>query len=235
MALDTKRDRLLLILAGIFITSAITAELISSKVFQFHLFGKDFYAVVGILPWPVVFLVTDIINEYYGRKVVRRLSIITSILIAYAFILVTMAMEFNTVLPSPTDKEYENVFGQSRWIIVGSITAFIVSQLIDSFIFWKLRNKTGKGMIWLRATGSTVISQLIDSFIVLYIGFVLPGKLPDGVGFFETGFANYVIKLLLAIGLTPMIYLLHFFIDKHLGKKESETLIDESASESLKD
>lgn len=235
MALNTKRDRLLLVLAAIFITSAITAELISSKVFKFSLFGNDFYAVVGILPWPVVFLVTDIINEYFGRNVVRRLSILTSIMIAFAFVLVTIAMQFNTVLPSPTDQEYTNVFGQSRWIIVGSIIAFIVSQLLDSFIFWKLRNKTGKGMIWLRATGSTVISQLIDSFIVLYIGFVLPGKLPDGVGFFETGMANYVIKLLLAIGLTPMIYVLHYFIDKHLGKNDSDTLIEESASESLHD
>jgi len=237
MALDSKRDRLLLLLAGIFITSAITAELISSKVFLVHLkFGEfdlgTYGAVVGILPWPVVFLTTDIVNEFYGRKILRRLSIITCIMIAYSFVLVYAAMQFPTILPSPTEAEYNAVFGQSLWIIIGSITAFLVSQLIDSFVFWQVRERTGGRFVWLRSTGSTVVSQLIDTFIVLYIGFVIPGKLPEGTDFWTTGLANYVIKLLIAIGLTPLIYFFHYAVKGYLGN-ESQQMVKNSAEESL--
>ncbi|TND08393.1 MAG: hypothetical protein FD123_2189 [Bacteroidetes bacterium] len=233
MGMNSKRDRLLLMLAAIFITSAITAELISSKVFLVDLGFGTYAAVVGILPWPVVFLTTDIINEFYGRKVVRRLSIITVVMICYAFLLVFAAMQFNTILDSPTDKEYSAVFGQSLWIITGSIIAFMTTQLLDSFLFWYVRERTGKGFIWLRSTGSTVVSQLIDSFIVLYIGFYLPGKLPPEADFFSTGMTNYVIKLLIAVGLTPLIYLFHYLVDKYLGEENSDRQIRQTAEESL--
>lgn len=236
--LQSKRERLLMVMAGIFIASAITAELISSKVFLIHLqigsldFGS-FPGVVGILPWPIVFLATDVINEFYGRAVVRRLSILTCCLIAWAFVLVYAAMNIPTILSSPTDKEFAAVFGQSQWIIAGSIVAFMVSQLLDSFVFWFVRKRTGERMIWLRSTGSTLVSQLIDSFIVLYIGFVLPKKFPADQSFFAAGMTNYVIKLLIAVALTPLIYLFHYMIDKYFGEKEAHEVIKESAEESL--
>ena len=233
MILGPKKNNLLLILSAIFITSAITAELISNKVFELHIFGLNLPAVVGILPWPVVFLTTDIINEFYGRSVVRRISIITTVMIVFSWVLVYAAMQFHTVLERPTDDEFYNVFGQSKWIVAGSVVAFLISQFVDNWIFWFLRNKTGHRFIWLRSTGSTVVSQLIDSFVVLYIGFYLSGNPPKGHGFFETGFTNYGIKLLLAVLLTPLIYLGHYVIVKYLGDEHAHEQEKNVAEESL--
>jgi hypothetical protein len=117
-----------------------------------------------------------------------------------------------------SDQAYNQVFGQAQMVIVGSITAFLVSQLLDAFIFDAIKKRTGNRFIWLRSTGSTLISQLIDSFIVLYIGFVLPGKilLSD---FATLAFTNYSLKIVLAISLTPLIYLGHFLVKKYLSKQ----------------
>jgi uncharacterized integral membrane protein (TIGR00697 family) len=246
MILQSKKSRLLLILSAIFITSAITAELISSKLFQVHLkIGSldlgTYTSIIGILPWPIVFLTTDIVNEFYGRKVVRFISILTAAMIAYCFFIVTAGMQPHAFTGNPegtipgvaNDTQFNAVFGQSKWIIVGSICAFIISQLVDSGIFWILKKRTGEKFIWLRSTGSTVISQLIDSFVVLFIAFVIPGILTMSQ-FWATAFTNYVLKLLIAIGLTPLIYLGHFLVKKYLGKEAAEQQEEKVMEESLK-
>ncbi|MEZ4800316.1 MAG: queuosine precursor transporter [Flavobacteriales bacterium] len=224
---NSRREWLFIFLAGLFITNAITAELISNKLVQipisFDLFGKEFgpfVTIIGILPWPVVFLLTDLMNEFYGAKAIRRLSWITAILIGYCFLIVVMALN----IPAHqiegadlvNDYEFNKVFGQAPWIIVGSITAFLVSQLLDATLFHRIKNITGNRYIWLRSTGSTVISQLIDSFIVLYIGFVLPGKM-SMADFFVIAPTNYVLKLIIAVALTPLIYVGHGVVKRYLA------------------
>ena len=119
------------------------------------------------------------------------------------------------------DEQFQAVFGQSMWIIVGSIIAFIISQLIDVWIFWFFRNRTGNKKIWLRTTGSTVISQLFDSFIVLGIAFWLPGKI-DFDTYISSGLTGYVFKLSVAVLLTPLIYLGHHLIKKYLEEDENK-------------
>jgi uncharacterized integral membrane protein (TIGR00697 family) len=114
-----------------------------------------------------------------------------------------------------TDAQFSAVFGQSQWIIVGSIVAFLVSQLIDVTIFHFFKNKTGGKMLWLRSTGSTVISQFFDSFIVLGIAFYMTGKM-NTTQYIESGLAGYSVKLVIAILLTPVIYLAHSIIDKYI-------------------
>jgi uncharacterized integral membrane protein (TIGR00697 family) len=224
--ISARREWLFVILAGFFITNAVTAELISNKLIdiplEFDLLGNHygpFVTIVGILPWPVVFLVTDLINEFYGRNAIRRLSWITAVLIAYCFLIViiTMSIPANTSISEQTasDAEYNKVFGQSRWVIAGSITAFLISQILDATIFAWVKKRTGNKMIWLRSTGSTVISQLFDSYIVLYIGFILPGTLPLSA-FWEIAPTNYLFKLLVALALTPLIYLGHFLVRRYL-------------------
>jgi len=223
---STRREWLFIALAGFFITNAVTAELISNKLidipFSFHLFGKEygpFVTIIGVLPWPVVFIVTDLINEFYGKQAIRKLSWITSALIAYCFLIVIVSMTIpaNTSISpfTATDEEYNKVFGQSRWVIVGSITAFLVSQIMDATLFAWIKKRTGNKMIWLRSTGSTVISQLFDSYIVLYIGFIIPGTLPLKA-FWEIAPTNYFLKLIIAISLTPLIYLGHYLVRKYL-------------------
>lgn len=214
----TRRELVFIILAGIFITNAVVAELIGGKLIQIG----PFVMSIGIIPWPVVFLTTDLINEYFGQKGVRKLSFITAGLIAYAFIILFMAIMIPAAkgISPVNDEQFFAVFGQSMWIIVGSIIAFLVSQLIDVSLFWFFKNKTGESKIWLRTTGSTVISQLFDSFIVLGIAFWLPGKI-DGRTFLTSALTGYTFKLGVAVLLTPVIYWSHHIIKKYL---EGETL-----------
>lgn len=214
----TKREIVFVVLAGIFITNAVVAELIGGKLIQIG----PFVMSIGILPWPIVFLTTDLINEYFGEKGVKKLSFITACLIAYAFLILFMSI----VIPaakgiSPVnDKQFQAVFGQSMWIIVGSIIAFMVSQLIDVWMFWFFKKRTGENKIWLRTTGSTVVSQLFDSFIVLGIAFWLPGKI-DFNTFISSGLTGYTFKLSVAVLLTPLIYAGHYLIKKYLEEDNS--------------
>lgn len=212
-----KKDIIYVVLAGIFITNALVAELIGGKLIYI---GNNVMSL-GILPWPIVFITTDLINEYFGEKGVKKLSLITAALIAYTFILLLIGLNIPAVKGDGliTDDQFSAVFGQSMWIIVGSISAFLVSQLIDVTLFHFLKNRTGEKMLWLRSTGSTVISQLFDSFIVLGIAFWLPGKI-NGETFVTSAFTGYSVKLLIAIGLTPLIYLGHYLIDNYLGAEK---------------
>ena len=210
---ESKKDTVYVILAGIFITNAIVAELIGGKLIQLG----PYVMSVGILPWPIVFITTDLINEYFGEKGVKKLSLITASLIAYCFVLLYFALKIPAVKGENlvSDAQFNGVFGQSMWIIVGSITAFMVSQLIDVTVFHFFKNKTGNKMIWLRSTGSTVISQLFDSFIVLGIAFWMTGKMTTEV-YIASAFTGYFVKLIIAICLTTLIYLGHSLIEKYI-------------------
>lgn len=212
---QSRKDTVYIVLAGIFITNALVAELIGGKL----IYIGEAVMSLGILPWPVVFVTTDLVNEYFGEKGVRKLSLLTASLIAYTFIILCIGLQIPAVKGDGlvTDLQFNAVFGQSMLIIIGSITAFLVSQLIDVSLFHFVKNKTGNRMIWLRSTGSTVISQLFDSFIVLGIAFWLPGKM-DNETYLLSALTGYSVKLGIAILLTPLIYLGHSLIDNYLKK-----------------
>lgn len=229
MNFNEKKYILFLVLCGFFITNAIVAELIGGKLIQLG----PFVMSIGIIPWPVVFITTDLINEYFGKPAVKRLTILTSLLISYSFVLLYFAMKTESAIFSPVKtEEFRTVFGQSNLIIIGSIIAFLVSQFLDSFIFWFFRSKTGNKHLWLRATGSTTISQLVDTFIVGGIAFWLPGKLgfKEYINMSSTG---YLAKLLIAVILTPVIYMIHQLIDQYLGEKNAETLTEQIAEKNI--
>lgn len=213
----TKKEIVFVILAGIFITNAVVAELIGGKLIQVG----PFVMSIGILPWPIVFLTTDLINEHFGERGVKKLSLITACLIAYAFVILLMAINVPAAkgISPVNDSQFYAVFGQSMWIIVGSIIAFLVSQLIDVTVFWFFKNRTGNRKIWLRTTGSTVVSQLFDSFIVLGIAFWLPGKI-NFETFISSALTGYTFKLGIAVLLTPLIYLGHYWINNYLSKEK---------------
>jgi queuosine precursor transporter len=226
---SSRKEILFTILTGFFVTNAIVGELIGGKLISIGPFNLS----IGIIPWPVVFLMTDIINEYFGKKGVRQLTFMTTGLVVYVFIILFIGMMVKAAPFSPVTSEmFDAVFGQSLWIIAGSLTAFVASQLVDIFVFWMIRKRTGKGMIWMRATGSTVVSQLVDSFIVTGIAFWLPGKL-SFTDFLNTAFTGYSAKLIIAVALTPLIYVAHNLVHNYLGKDNSEALIDAIATEEL--
>jgi uncharacterized integral membrane protein (TIGR00697 family) len=221
MNIKNKRDFIFILLGGFFITNAVVAELIGGKLIRFFdLFTQS----IGIILWPVVFLLTDLMNEYYGKEGVKRLTYITVILIAYVYIVISLGIRIPAVTGSPvSDSEFQNVFGQSQWIIIGSITAFLISQLTDITVFWIIRKYTGSKWIWLRATGSTLISQLIDTFVVQFIAFVVPGKWTLNELMVNAS-AGYVFKIITAFALIPFIYLGHYVLGKmiHTVKAESQ-------------
>lgn len=216
MNFKSRKDLVFLVLAGFFVTNAIVAELIGGKLVQF--FGL-FTQSIGIILWPIIFVLTDLINEYFGKDGVKKLTFITMGLIAFTFILLSIAMKMPATNFSPvSDGAFETVFGQSQWIIVGSITAFLVSQLVDVNMFWIFKRLTGEKHIWLRATGSTVISQLVDTFTVQFIAFVLPGKWTIDEFLINASW-GYSFKLIVAVALIPLIYLGHYAIGKFAHQK----------------
>lgn len=226
---ESRKNIVFLVLAGFFITNALVAEMIGGKLIQIGPFTQS----IGILPWPIVFLATDLTNEYFGKKGVKTITFITVGLISYTFLLLWLGMQIPAVGFSPISNEAFNmVFGTGMYMIVGSVIAFLVSQLMDVFVFWVIRNRTGKGFIWMRATGSTVVAQLFDTFIVQFVAFVIPGVWTWSE-FAKNASFGYVFKLGVALLLIPMIYLTHFLIDKYLGKEESEKLQIQTSEKEL--
>jgi len=244
MSFKTKESRLLLILGTFFVANAILSEFIGVKIFSveqtlglkhfnINLLGVpnlSFNMSAGVLTWPIIFIMTDIINEYFGVKQVRFLSVLTSILIAYAFIVIWGAMHLSAsdfwVHQSINGKDldmnnaFAGIFGQGMWIIVGSIVAFLVGQIADVVIFHRIKRITGEKALWLRSTGSTLVSQLIDSFVVIFIAFYLnPQYHWSWQMVAAIGLVNYTYKFLVAIIMTPVLYLVHAIIDRYLGKE----------------
>jgi uncharacterized integral membrane protein (TIGR00697 family) len=252
-----KAHSLFLLLGGFFITNALVAEFIGIKIFSleatlgyepldFTLLGVDglgFNMTAGVLLWPVVFIMTDIINEYYGKKGVKMLSYLSAGLIIYAFLMIYTAIQlspntwWDTQSGFSNDSQnnissmniaYSKILGQGLWIIVGSLVAFLVGQILDVFVFHKIKQWTGESRIWLRATGSTFVSQFIDSYVVLIIAFYI-GADWDLSRVLAIGSVNYIYKFALAILLTPLIYFAHYMIEKYLG----HTLADKLKKEAI--
>jgi hypothetical protein len=121
---------------------------------------------------------------------------------------------------------FAGVFGQGMWIIVGSIVAFIIGQVADVMIFHRIKRITGERALWLRATGSTLVSQFIDSFVVIFIAFYLnPQYHWSWQMVAAIGLVNYTYKFVVAILMTPILYLVHGLIDGYLGKDLSQRMI----------
>lgn len=215
----TRRERMFVVLAGIFVTHALLGEVTGGKLVT----AAGFTMSIGVIPWPAVFVTTDLINEYYGPQAVRRLTWLTMGLLLYTFALLWLCMQVPAAPGSPVSgAAFDTVFGQSLGIIVGSITAFVASQLLDAAVFARLRSRTEGRLLWLRALISTVVSQLIDSFIVVYIAFVVFGTMTVGKGL-EVSSTNYVYKFLIALGTLPVIYAGHGVMDRYLrGGSETE-------------
>jgi len=230
---QNKRNNIFFILSGIFITNAIIAEILGTKIFEFD-FILNFNMSVGVIIWPVVFITTDIINEYFGKKGIKKISYFTILLIIYVFIIIYMStkltpnnywLNINSVdnhgNPFNIDYAYNIIFLQSTGIIIGSIIAFLIAQILDVIVFHKLKKMTKGKFIWLRATGSTLISQFIDSFVVLFIAFYLLApndKVWSLSQVFSVGFDNYTFKFIIAILITPLIYFAHYLIDNYMGE-----------------
>jgi hypothetical protein len=231
-------------LSAFFLGNAVLAQFIGVKIFSVgQLFGfseGDGFNInmsIGVVIWPLVFITSDILNEYFGKKGVRRISFISAAVILYASVITFSAtklppaqfwLETNRGFASDGNFDINNaynvVFSQGIGIVIGSVTAFLVSQLIDVYVFHYLRGITENRFLWLRTTGSTIISQIIDSFLILFIAFFVLGNwtLRQVI---DVGIVQYLYKVGVAVLLTPLIYIVHFIIDRYLGRELSEKTV----------
>jgi uncharacterized integral membrane protein (TIGR00697 family) len=244
---ENRAARLFVILAAFLVCNALIAEFVGVKIFaleptlglqplNWNLFGQSgsLSFTSGVLLWPFVFLMTDVINEYFGRRGVRFISWLTVVLIVYGFLAAYAAISLTPAgfwvavndergVPD-MQAAFANIFGQGMWTIAGSVIAFLIGQLIDVAVFHRIRMLTGERWIWVRATGSTAVSQLVDSFVVLYIAFVLgPQQWPVSL-FLAVASVNYGYKLLMAFALIPLIYFTRRMIRSYLGHETSARL-----------
>jgi uncharacterized integral membrane protein (TIGR00697 family) len=256
MSHQSKESKLFIVLGCFLIANAIISEFIGVKIFSveeslgfskfnINLFGVDglsFNMSAGVITWPIIFVMTDIINEYFGLKGVRFLSYLAAILIAFAFLVVGLAIHLSGADFWVTqningsnlnmNNAFSAIFGQGMWIIVGSITAFLIGQVADVKIFHNIKKITGEKKLWLRATGSTLVSQLTDSFVVIFIAFYInPQYHWSWKMVAAIGLVNYTYKFIIALLMTPVLYLVHAVIDWFLGKELANRLIENSAKE----
>lgn len=255
--IDKKKTNLFVVLCGIFLTNAILAEIVGVKIFsleatlglppaQIQMLGSwvvDYNLSAGVMMWPVVFITTDIINEYFGKEGVRKISTLTVIFIIYIFV---MLWAITSLAPAQfwldinkTDASgnslnindaFNKIFNQSMGIIIGSLVAFTVGQILDVVTFQWLRKLTGSRKIWIRATGSTIISQFIDSFVVITVAFYVFGNPRWSIQqIFSVGIVGYSYKFLVAIMMTPILYVAHFIIELYLGKENSANIAEQAS------
>jgi hypothetical protein len=220
MFLD-RRHKLFLVLASVFVTCFVVGDIIGGKLVEFTLLGLTFRTTVGMVPFPVTFLLTDLLNEFYGKRAARFVTLVGFFMAALAFFFITLAgnIPFAEITRSPTwegvnQAAFDNVFMGSRRILIASLCAYLVSQLVDITMFHLLKRLTQNRFLWLRAAGSTAVSQLIDTTAISFIAWTGLQSVSDIMGMI---FDNYGLKLFIAIALTPMIYLGHALVERVLG------------------
>jgi queuosine precursor transporter len=232
-----KENVLFTVLGGFFVANVLIAELIGGKIFSLEktlgfaplditIFGQQHLSLnlsVGTLLWPVVFVITDIINEYYGQRGVRLLTKLAAGLILYAFMMIfaaikTMPADFwlNMYTDINMNTAFAKVFGQGLNIIFASFVTFFVSQWLDAWVFHSLRKSLGEGKLALRALLSTLVSQVVDSFLIAFIAFYLLGNWTMSL-LIALVCVSYAYKFVLAIVTLPVLYLVHYAVEEYLG------------------
>lgn len=210
--------------AGLLVSDVLGVKVFDVTLFQgglvegFPLLDGHLAHTCGMLTFPLTFLITDLVNDYYGRKAARRLTWLALAMGFGAFLCINASLALPR-LPADwnvSDPAFEAVFGTARWMYVASLAAYTVGQMFDIWLFAVFKRLTGGRMIWLRATGSTVFSQMFDSLVVssLYFGAVQKQPPLTVLKFAATG---YVLKFLLAVAVTPLIYAGHSVIERWFG------------------
>ncbi len=232
----SRPQKLFVICTAVFVTALVIAEATASKFFTaftlpfpLSIFGVEFNTVImtaGVIAFPITFIVTDLLNEYYGKSGIRFVTFVGMVMIIFEFVLLQIAMGVPTASISPVPEEaFNTVFGASGRIIFGSLVAYLIGQLADITLFHWLRRLTQGRMLWLRATGSTFGSQFLDTLIVLTVAFA--GQLRFQEILAITLF-NYSYKFIIAILITPIIYLFHWVMDRYLGHETAMEMIEQA-------
>ena len=212
-----KSKKIYLYLAAIFIAALVVCNLIANKFITIDLGFKTFVISAGVLPYPITFLITDILSEIYGKKKTSR--IVWAGFGASLFVLgvLLLAQQFTAIEGSPVDDDtFNKVFGNSWRVIFASMTAYLCAQLIDVRIYHFWKEKTAGKHLWLRNNFSTVFSQLVDTTLVVCVLFVGIRSNSEIIQFILDG---WLFKMCCAFIDTPLLYASTAFIRNKLGLK----------------
>jgi uncharacterized integral membrane protein (TIGR00697 family) len=213
-----RSERLYLILAALFTGSLVVANLIANKFFHIEIFGKEFILSAGVIPYPLTFLVTDLLSEIYGKA--RANMVVIGGMVASLLVIATLAIA--DIMPAiddsvVDDSTFHKVFGNSYRVIGASMIAYLFAQLIDIKIFHFWKNLTKGRHLWLRNNGSTVISQFVDSALVvwvLFVGIWTPSQMWTAI------LDLWIFKSMIALLDTPLFYLGANYIPRWLGNRD---------------
>ncbi len=215
-----KSKKIYLYLAATFIAALVVCNLIANKFITIDLGFKTFIISAGVLPYPITFLITDILSEIYGKKKTAR--IVWAGFGASLFVLgvLLLAQQFTAIAGSPVDDEtFNKVFGNSWRVIFASMTAYLCAQLIDVRIYHFWKEKTAGKHLWLRNNFSTVFSQLVDTTLVVCVLFLGVRSHSEIIQFILDG---WLFKILCAFIDTPLLYASTAFIRNKLDLKFGE-------------
>jgi uncharacterized integral membrane protein (TIGR00697 family) len=233
MTMIDARLKLFVVLAALFCTCLVVGDIIGGKLVEAHLFGLTIPLTVGMIPFPVTFLLTDLLNEFYGKRAARFVTWVAFAMAVLAYLVLYLALEIPIAertraadWSGVTEAGFDNVFRGSLRMIVASLTAYLVAQLVDIGLFHLLRRATRGRMLWLRATGSTVVSQAIDTVTISLVAWY--GKMSLGE-IFAIMLSSYLLKFCIAVGLTPAIYGAHAIVERVL-KLEAQPALDTEPS-----
>ena len=212
----TPRLRLYVFLCSVFIGALLVGDITGSKLASVSVFGFPFVISVGMVSFPVTFVLTDIINEFYGKQAARYITIVGFVVAAFAFltIFVCVALPWAPVTRGAdwkgvTEPVFNMVFAGSQRILLSSLVAYMAGQFTDIAVFHAIKRLTHERFLFLRATGSTLVSQLIDTVLIQFLVWWGTLKLGEIV---SLAYRSYTVKLVAAVALTPVLYALHAVI-----------------------
>jgi len=207
MALENKnfKEQFYLILTGIFIASLVASNLIFQKFFTWNFLGINFELSVGIIAYPVTFLVTDLISELYGQKRANQVVVSGFFASVFTTLLVLISVNATAVQWSPIDSvTFSKVFGLTGPAFFASMVAYLTAQLIDVRIFHFWKRLTKSKHLWLRNNASTMFSQLVDTSVILII--LCSAGVIEWERFYGLWMMGWIFKVLVALIDTPIIY-----------------------------
>lgn len=210
-----KADFLYMLLAALFIASLVTTNLIANKFITVDLGFKTFIISAGTLPYPITFLITDILSEIYGKKKTTRIVVAGFISSIFVLGVLWAGSQFNAIDNSPVNNAtYDTVFANSWKVIFSSMTAYLLAQFTDLKLYHFWKKLTNGKHLWLRNNGSTILSQLVDTTLVVGVLFIGTMSFSEMSSLIIDG---WFFKVLFALIDTPILYLVVTLIKKHFG------------------
>lgn len=211
-----------LLLGGLFITALVSCNLIANKFITLDLGFKTFILSAGVLPYPITFLITDLLSEIYGRRKTNRIVIIGFVCSLFVLLILWLGHQFPAIKNSPvSQQQYAAVFQNSWKVILSSMVAYLSAQFVDIRLYHFWKNLTNGRHLWLRNNFSTILSQLLDTTLVIAILFVGELSFGEMSGMIRDG---WLFKVLCALADTVVLYILVYSVRRYFHLAPNEEL-----------